>query len=156
MVRDANGNPMVNGATLYDDQGMIQIGDFNFDGATDFAVQDGPNSCYGGPSYHVFLFDAANRRFSMSEAFTALAQEWCGFFAVDPKKQELSTSTKSGCCWHQSARWKVANGAPAQVYSLVVEHTPGPGEAEWTVVETEGSFVRGRWIERVRQRIEKE
>lgn len=49
-MRDAGGKPLVNGATLYDDQGMIQIGDFNFDGALDFAIQDGNSSCYGGPS----------------------------------------------------------------------------------------------------------
>jgi len=156
VVRDAQGNPLVNGATLYDDQGMIQVGDFDFDGALDFAVQDGKASCYGGPSYHVFLFDASSGRFVPNEAFTALAQEWCGFFSVDAKKQELLTSTKSGCCWHEFARWKVVSGAPQQVYRLTLEHKAGAREGELTVVESEERLVRGRWIERRVERVEKE
>lgn len=156
VVRDAEGKPLVNGARLYDDQGMIQTGDFNFDGALDFAVQDGNASCYGGPSYHVFLFDATSGRFAPSAAFTALAQEWCGFFSVDPKQQELHTSTKSGCCWHEFVRWKVVSGVPQQVYRLTVEHKLGLREGEVIVVETEERLVRGRWVQRSVEKVEKE
>lgn len=156
MARDANGAPLLNNARPYDDQGMLQIGDFDFDGALDLAVQDGRDSCYDGPSYHVFLFDRKRQRFTSNEAFTSLAREWCGFFDVDPVKQELRTSMKSGCCWHSFVRWKVVKGVPQRVYRLTVQYTAGPGDDEVTVVESEERFERGRWVERVSQKVEKQ
>lgn len=155
VVRDADGGALVNGTALYDDQGMLQIGDFDFDGSPDFAVQDGNDSCYRGPSYSVFLFDRKSGSFSPSADFTALAREWCGFFVVDAQKRELRTSTKSGCCWHLFVRWKVVKGVPEQVYRLTVEHTAGAVEGEWVAVETEERLERGRWIERVTRKVEK-
>lgn len=46
--------------------------DFNFDGNKDFAIMDGQNSCYHGPSYRIYL--AADKGFSFNEAFTRLAR----------------------------------------------------------------------------------
>lgn len=156
VVRDANGNPVVSRATLSGEAGMFQIGDFNFDGALDFAVQDGHDSCYAGPSYHVFLFDPSQGLFAASEEFTRLGEEGCAFFSVDAEKQELVTGAKPGACYHESARWKVMNGTPEQVYRFTVECRYGPRDGEMTVVETEARLERGRWIERVTQTTEKQ
>lgn len=48
-------NPLVNSANLYDYQGDINVGDFNFDIHEDFAIQNGNNGSYSGPSYDVYL-----------------------------------------------------------------------------------------------------
>jgi hypothetical protein len=97
----------------YGEQSIIQYEDFNFDGKKDFAVMDGQNSCYNGPSFRVYL--SARRGFKLSPSFTRLAQEYCGMFAVDLKAKKLHTMTKSGCCWHQLSEFVVENNSPIAV-----------------------------------------
>lgn len=41
LSRSDSGEPLVNSAQLHEYQGVINVGDFNFDGAEDFAVQNG-------------------------------------------------------------------------------------------------------------------
>lgn len=60
--------------------------DFNFDGKNDFAIMDGRFSCYGGPSFQVYL--ATANGFRHSPEFTRLAQEYCGMFEVNPKDKK--------------------------------------------------------------------
>ncbi|CAD5110596.1 XAC2610-related protein [Zestomonas carbonaria] len=55
---------LINSAKLYDYQGVINVGDFNFDGLEDFAVQNGNNGSYGGPSYDIFLYNKKKGNFS--------------------------------------------------------------------------------------------
>ncbi|SFW25374.1 XAC2610-related protein [Chitinophaga sancti] len=102
----------------YGEQSLIIYEDFNFDGVKDFALMDGQNSCYHGPSFQVWLAQGAG--FKRSEAFTRLAQEYCGMFVVNQKDKVLETMTKSGCCWHQFSRFKVENG---QLKTLSVEES---------------------------------
>jgi len=150
VARDWAGQVLVNDATLHDDRGMIETGDFNFDGAPDFAVQNARNSCDGGPSYHVFLFDAKSGRFALNEAFTPLTEDWCGFFQVDPVRQELRTHGKLGCnpmpCWHEYIRWKVVEGVPEQVNRRTVQRVPGEHEGEFDLVEREERLEGGSWM----------
>src|SRR5262245_33092173 len=40
----------------YGEQSLIIYDDFNFDEIKDFAIRDEQISCYGGPSFNVFLF----------------------------------------------------------------------------------------------------
>ncbi|WP_343689030.1 hypothetical protein [Chitinophaga sp.] len=102
----------------YGEQSLIIYEDFNFDGVKDFALMDGQNSCYHGPSFQIWL--AQGTGFKHSEAFTRLAQEYCGMFVVNQKDKVLETMTKSGCCWHQFSRFKVENG---QLKTVSVEES---------------------------------
>ncbi|MVT08054.1 XAC2610-related protein [Chitinophaga tropicalis] len=97
----------------YGEQSVLIYKDFNFDGQKDFALMDGQNSCYHGPSYQVYLATAAG--FRRSAAFTRLAQEYCGMFQVDEKRKRLNTMTKSGCCWHQFSEFEVVQDKPKPV-----------------------------------------
>ena len=39
----------------YGEYSVLLYEDYNFDGIKDFAIMDGFNSCYGGPSFQIFL-----------------------------------------------------------------------------------------------------
>src|SRR5699024_6776679 len=99
----------------YGEQSSIIYEDFNFDGITDFALANGRKSCYGGPSFSVYL--VKNHKLSFSKAFTKLAMNYCGMFGVSQEKERLYTMTKSGCCWHQFNVYKVKNNTPYLIKS---------------------------------------
>src|SRR5687768_5173411 len=46
--------PNVNVTRRYDDQSVINFGDFDFDGVDDVAICDGTNGGYGMPSYQIY------------------------------------------------------------------------------------------------------
>lgn len=100
----------------YGEQSVLIYDDFNFDGIDDIAVRVGYYSCYGGPAYDVFL--SKKDSFEYNEAFTELAQNYCGFFSKDFAKKEIYTMTKSGCCWHQYNTYKVENDKPILIESI--------------------------------------
>jgi len=102
----------------YGEQSLIMYDDFNFDGKKDFAIEDGQNSCYHGPSFVIYL--ATDNGFHLSEAFTRLAQEYCGMFQVDSSEKKISTMTKSGCCWHEFSEFIVENNKPKAI-SIITE-----------------------------------
>jgi hypothetical protein len=79
-----DGNPLTNSAQLYDDQGVVNVGDFNFDGHEDFAVQNGNHGSYGQPSYNVYLFSPSKGQFELNRPLTDLIEQTLGFFQVDP------------------------------------------------------------------------
>lgn len=99
----------------YGEQSLIIYDDFNFDGIKDFAVMDGQNSCYHGPSFQIYLGGKIKSRFVLNKSFTRLAQEYCGMFEIDQKTKKISTMTKSGCCWHQFSEFIVVNNTPKAV-----------------------------------------
>lgn len=100
----------------YGEQSLIIFEDFNFDGKKDFAIEDGQNSCYHGPSFQIYLSTLTG--FEYSEAFTALAQEYCGLFDVDANFKTLHTMTKDGCCWHQFSEFIVEDNKPKVVHVI--------------------------------------
>lgn len=102
----------------YGEQSILIYEDFNFDNVKDLAIRVGNFSCYGGPAYDVYL--AKNNNFEPSESLTELAQSFCGFFSVDHEKKQLSTMTKSGCCWHQYNTYIVENDQPVLTESTEV------------------------------------
>lgn len=94
----------------YGEQSLIVYDDFNFDKIKDFAIRDDQVSCYGGPSFDVFL--SQNGEFVFNQDFTRLAHEYCGMFHVDNKEHKIYTMTKSSCCWHQYSEFIVDNNTP--------------------------------------------
>src|SRR5690606_26758494 len=94
----------------YGSQSVLLYEDYNFDGLKDLALMNGNNSCYGGPSFDIYL--AQNSSFEYSESFSELSNDYCGMFQINPETKTISTMTKSGCCWHQYSEFKVVNNEP--------------------------------------------
>ena len=107
----------------YGDQSLIIYEDFNFDGKKDFAIKNGNHSCYGGPSFLIYL--KKGPKFYLDNDFTRIAQEYCGMFGVDNETKTIHAMTKSGCCWHLFDTYEVENGKLTLVNS--VEETYGVG-----------------------------
>lgn len=124
----------------YGEQSSIMHEDYNFDGKKDFALMDGQNSCYHGPSFRIYL--AAGSGFTFSPAFTKLAQENCGMFEIDRDRKRISTMTKDGCCWHEFAEYTVINNRPV-VLKKVEESVNANGV---TVDYVEENRVGGRMV----------
>lgn len=133
-------------ANLIELYGMNNSGvvfeDFNFDGAEDLALRNGNEGAYGGPSYDVFLFSKTSGRFVKSAALTTLASENLGLFNVNKRAKTLETFNKSGCCWHQTVRYKIVNDRPQKVYVFTEDATGGTGDS---VVVTTERKVGGKW-----------
>ena len=141
---NTKGEAGANLAELYgDNNSALMVGDFNFDGSADIALRDGNTGAYGGPSYTVFLFDPAAKRFAENAALTELAGSNLGFFDVDDKEKTLTTFTKSGCCWHQTSVYSVVRNKPV----LIQETTEDARGDDNMVIITERKLVDGRWRE---------
>lgn len=106
----------------YGEQSILIFEDFNFDGREDIALRTGFFSCYGGPSYAIYL--ARGSRFVYSDSFSELGQNYCGMFQVDAAKKQLHTMTKSGCCWHEFSTYEVHDTTIVPV-EVVEEHYSG-------------------------------
>ncbi|MHC6529927.1 XAC2610-related protein [Vibrio proteolyticus] len=103
----------------YGEQSALIYQDLNLDGRKDFALQQGWYSCYGGPSYSIYLA-REDGSFSYNEAYSALASQYCGMFEVDAQQKALFTMTKSGCCWHKFDVYRAETQAPVLAESTVV------------------------------------
>lgn len=103
----------------YGEQSQILYEDYNFDGIKDFAIMDGQNSCYNGPSFQIYL--AGDNGFKVSPEFTKLAQNYCGMFNIDHETRTIQTMTKSGCCWHEFSEFVVENNKPKVIKIITDE-----------------------------------
>jgi len=145
--------PTANLIELYgmNNSGVI-FDDFNFDGAEDLALRNGNEGAYGGPSYDVFLAAKPNNKFIKNAALTKLASENLGMFELDKKRKTVETSNKSGCCWHQTNRYKVVGNRPVKVY-VFTEDAANGGEQVKLTTET---LVRGKWKKTVKHALKKD
>jgi hypothetical protein len=125
----------------YGEQSQILYEDYNFDGIKDFAIMDGQNSCYHGPSFQIYL--KTDKGFKLSPEFTELAQNYCGMFDIDHTTQTISTMTKDGCCWHQYSEFKVKNNKPYPI--KIVEEGMSTSGITWDYIEK--NLVDGKMIE---------
>ncbi len=119
----------------YGEQSLIIYQDFNFDGKKDLAVMDGQFSCYGGPSFQIYL--ATKKGLQHSPKFSELAQNYCGMFQVNNKMKTIHTMTKSGCCWHQYSTFKVMNNIPKPI-EIVEEGSTGFPFYTKTIIQWKG------------------
>lgn len=110
MINIEGESMLVNSAPLYGNQGTINVGDFNFDGQDDFAVQIGNEGSYSGPNYAVFL--RTSKGFTHNQRMSDLTMEGLGFFNFNKKTKTLSTFSKSGCCDHWGITYKVVSNQP--------------------------------------------
>ena len=133
---------------LYAEEYGFIFDDFDFDGSEDLAVCNGRESGYGGPSYTVFLFNRRSNKFAENRKMSELAAGVnLGLFFVDAKKKQLVAYSKSGCCYHETDKYKVVGGSPVLVEKIVEDATGGTG----FVVITTKRRVGVRWITRVRK-----
>jgi hypothetical protein len=143
---DENGNAQANVSMLYDNQSVVNIDDFNFDGMEDVAICDGANGSYGGPSYQVYLSSKSAGKFIYSTAFSELGSH-LGMFTVDKKKKVLRIFDKSGCCWHVVEEYAVVNNRPVKVF---VEEEDATIADEKKVKITTKKLVKGKWQTKVK------
>lgn len=143
--------PTANLIELYGENNSgIIFDDYNFDGVQDLAIRNGNNGAYGGPSYDVYLFTRTKNRFVENEMLTEIASNNLGMFTVDKKNRTIETFTKSGCCWHQTTRYKIVKNQPKKVYVLTEDAMTGGGEKEITT--TEILMPNGKWKKTVKTR----
>ena len=143
----ADGKPLVNDTLLYDEQSVVNVDDYNFDGMEDVAISTGSNGSYGMPSYNVYLSSRAVGKFVYNAALSKLGSH-LGMFTVDKKNKTLETFDKSGCCWHITERYKVVNDRPVKVFEEVEDATADPNGGRVKV--TTKTLVSGRWKTSVR------
>ena len=140
---------------LYAEEYGFVFDDFNFDDAEDMAICNGRNSGYGGPSYNVFLFDAKSRGFVENKKLTALAEgAYLGLFFLDSKRKQLVAHSKSGCCYHETEKYKFVRNRPVLV-EQITEQVTGREDDALDVVTTTRRRVNGRWVERVKREVVK-
>lgn len=142
----ADGKPLVNDTLLYDEQSVVNVDDYNFDGMEDVAISTGANGSYGMPSYNVYLSSRAAGKFVYNAALSKLGSH-LGMFTVDKKNKSLETFDKDGCCWHITERYKVINDRPVKVFEEV-EDARDPKASRVKV--TTKTLVSGRWKTSVR------
>lgn len=136
-----DGIPNVNKTLLYDEQSVVNIGDFNFDGMEDIAICNGTYGSYNGPSYSVYLSSRAAKKFVYSNAFSKLGER-LGMFEIDEKRKVLTTFDKDGCCWHVTAEYTVIKGRPVKVL-VVEEDATIPDETKVKI--TTKKLADGKW-----------
>lgn len=128
----------------YGEQSILIYEDFNFDGKEDIALRTGNFSCYGGPSFEIYL--AEKNSFVYNESFTVLGSNYCGMFMVDNEKKQLQTMTKSGCCWHQFSTYVVENNQAVPIE--IIEESYSGIFAEYSVQKrVNGKMVTSHYQE---------
>jgi hypothetical protein len=140
------GQAKTNITRSYDDQSVINVEDFNFDGMEDVAICDGANGSYGMPSYQIYLSSRSAGKFVLSKPLTELGQH-LGMFEVDKQKKVLRTFDKSGCCLHYTDEYSVVNNRPVKVFAEEEDATI-PDDTKVKI--TTKKLVNGKWQTKVK------
>ena len=149
----ADQKPTANLIELYgeNNSGVI-FDDFNFDGTDDIALRNGNDGAYGGPSYDVYLVVKPSGKFVRNAALTELASSSLGLFTIDKKAKTIETFNKSGCCYHETARYQVIYNRPKKVYEFIEDAAGGDGTK---VILTTKTLVGGKWRTKVKTALTK-
>ena len=114
--------------------------DYNFDGIEDLVLSNGYYAPYGGISADVFLFSKATGKFVRDEELSKLETENMSV-DVNKKLKFIETFTKSGCCWHEKARYRFVGNRLQKFYVFTEDAT---GDGKWMRLVTE-KLVGGKW-----------
>ncbi len=87
--------------------------DFDFDGETDFALNDASMGSYGAPSHQIYLYRTRYREFVHSPALSDLSQ--IGWPEPNTVSKRLDVRSKSGCCKHWDSEYAVIGGVPREM-----------------------------------------
>ena len=139
-INDSTKLPSVN-----DEKGIhaIIINDFNFDGLEDIAVQNGmPASMQSTHPYDIYLYSSERNNFVFNKDFTVLAEN--GMFEVDTPDNSLRSSYVSGCCHHETNKYKITDNKPTMVYTEVLNETGKDPEIKaYTKTLENGKWKKG-------------
>ncbi|WP_434991207.1 XAC2610-related protein [Xanthomonas melonis] len=97
--------------------------DINGDGHEDVVVWSGKEGNYGGPSYSIYLFDAAQKRLVFNQALSDITVMANGLFSV--KGSMLTSTSGDGCCIHVFDTYELKNNEVVLVERLT-EDTNDP------------------------------
>lgn len=123
-------------------QSVVRFLDYNFDGTPDLAIQNGREGGYSGPSYDIYLFAPAKRKFVANEKLSSLATApYLGMFEVDRKRRVIKTEQKSGCCMHETEEYKFINGRLVKIYDRYEDAFSNPKRVEITTKR----LIGGKW-----------
>lgn len=141
-------NPKKDGESsgVYGQEYGLVSEDFNFDGHRDLAMCNGRTGGYGGPSYTIFLFDNKSLRFVENKQLSRLTDApGLGLFVADTENKQLVVHAKSGCCYHETKKFRVLNNKP-----VLVEKVADDSTGDIRVVTTE-KLIKGKWSKSVKR-----
>jgi hypothetical protein len=118
----------------------VYFTDYNFDGFEDLGISNGNYLPYGGISNDVFLYSKASGKFVRHAELSRLETEIMSL-EVNKKLKILETQTKSGCCWHEEAKYRFVNNRLQKFYVFTEDAV---GDGKWMTVTTERR-VNGNW-----------
>lgn len=101
----------------------IILTDINGDGHEDLVVWSGKEGNYGGPSYSIYLFNAAEQRLVFNQSLSDITVMANGLFSV--KGNVLTSSSGDGCCLHVFDTYELKENE-AVLVERVTEDTNDP------------------------------
>jgi len=126
---------------LYGDaHGGVYFTDYNFDGIEDLGISNGNYLPYGGISNDIFLYSKAKGKFVRSRELSKLETEKMSV-KINEKLKIIETQTKSGCCWHEEARYRFVKNRLQRFYVFTED---AMGDGKWMLLITE-RLVKGKW-----------
>jgi hypothetical protein len=144
-------NPAINKTPrgIYAEEYSVVFDDFDFDDTQDLAICNGRNGGYGSPSYNIYLFHKKSKRFVENRRLTRLTEGvYLGLFFPDAKRHLLIAYSKSGCCYHETEKYQMANSKPILVEKIIDDATAGTGGIGRVTTK---KLVNGKWATRVRK-----
>lgn len=136
--------PTVNVVQLYGEYSPLIFGDFNFDGSEDFAIRNGSEGADGGPTYDVYVYHRNKKDFVYSEDLASLTRENLGMFEVDDVSKRIITRSKDGCCYHETAQYRVVPKKGLVLVEELVEDARSNVGGERVKV-THRKLLNGKW-----------
>jgi hypothetical protein len=150
-------NPQINKKArgIYEEEYGVIFDDFNFDGRQDLAICNGRNGGYASSSYDVYLFDKRLHKFIANRRLSRLTEGvYLGLFFPDAKRRLLIAFWKSGCCYHETDKYRLVNNRPVLVEKIIEDATIGKGKFARV---TTRKLINGKWVARVtREKINNE